>query len=100
MARGGPKRSIEMLALSVIKDLLRNGQFAWPGGWPMFFLTCNGEPISFDAVYAERRQVFLAHLRGDHRDQFALCGYEVNWEDAELRCAHTNKRIESAYRED
>jgi hypothetical protein len=89
-----------MLALSVIKDLLRNGRFALPGGYPMFFLTCDGEPISFAAVYAERRQVFLAHIRGDQRDQFALCGYDVNWEDREMVCCHTGKRIESAYAED
>jgi len=89
-----------MLALSVIKDLLRNGQYGWPGGYPMFFVTCDGETISFEAVYAERRQVFRAHIQDNRRDQWALCGYDVNWEDASMYCVHTGKRIESAYAED
>ena len=86
-----------MLALSKIKDLLRNGSYAWPGGYPMFFLACDGEALSFEAVGQEFRQIVWAHMHHDARSNWALCGYDVNWEDANLHCAHTGKRIESAY---
>ena len=86
-----------MLALSAIKDVLRSGPYAWPGGYPIYFVTCDGDALSFEAVRAEFRQVCHAHLTDNRRDGWALCGYDVNWEDGDLTCAHTGKRIESAY---
>jgi hypothetical protein len=88
-----------MLALSVIKDELREGKYAWPGGYPKFFTACDGEALSFEAVRENFREVVRAHLQRDENSDWLLCGYDVNWEDPELYCAHTNQRIESAYAE-
>lgn len=88
-----------MLALSVIKDLLRGGKYAWPGGYPMYFIAGDGEALSFEAVHAEWRQVVRALLWNTPRDQWAIVGYDVNWEDDNLHCAHTGEKIEAAYSE-
>lgn len=88
-----------MLALSVIKELLRGGQYAWPGGYPQFFVACDGAALSFKAVKKEWRNIVSAHIRHDRRDGWALCGYDVNWEDDSLYCDHTGEKIESAYGE-
>jgi len=85
------------------KDLckqLRAGCFAWPGGYPLFFVTKDGEPLSFEAVRENLRTALWA-MRGDNFDDaWAIRGVDINWEDPELYCAHSGKRIESAYAED
>ena len=81
------------------KRAIRNGKWAWPGGYPLFFITTEGEVLSFEAVRDNWRRVVRSHL---HRcsDGWQLAGVDVNWEDEELTCDHTGERIESAYRED
>ena len=77
-----------------IKQALRYGPYAWPGGYPLYFVAHDGEPLSFDAVRDNFRQV----LRG--YDGWRVIGVQVNWEDPELFCAHYGNRIESAYAEE
>jgi hypothetical protein len=86
-----------MLALSYIKDELRDGDYAWPGGYPKYFQTCSGEALSFDAVRQNYREVVRAHRTRDEDSDWSLCACEVNWDNPELYCARTNARIESAY---
>lgn len=90
-----------MLALSYIKDQLREGRFAWPGGYPKFFLCADGELLSFEAAYENFRRIAHAHMFPEYRDaQWTLVACDVNWEDGSMICAHSGKRIESAYAED
>jgi hypothetical protein len=86
-----------MMKLSEIKKALRSGQYTWPGAYPLFFVTEDGEALSFETVRKEWRQVVDAHLRRDRRCGWALAGVDVNWEDPNLFDAHTGKQIESAY---
>lgn len=83
-----------------LKTALRNGPYAWPGGCPLYFLTTDGSVLSFDAVHMEIRQVIRA-LRHPGADPWwqvdAVC---INYEEPDLYCEHTGKRIESAYAED
>jgi len=72
-----------------VKRTLKNGPYAWPGGYPLYFLTNDGACLSFDAM----RERFREEAR-------EIAGVQVNWEDATLYCDHTGKRIESAYAED
>ena len=87
--------------LREIKQALRQGPYAWPGGYPTYFITSDGAALSHDAVREQWREVVESYL-----DRLALhCGWhvtgiEVNYEDANLYCAHTGKRIPSAYAED
>lgn len=85
------------MTLLEIKQVLRNGKYAWPGGYPLYFVTSDGAALSFDAVRAEWRNVVGAHLRNDTRGGWHIAAVDTNWEDADLTCDHTGKRIEAAY---
>jgi hypothetical protein len=67
----------------------------------MYFLAADGEPLSFEAVREEWKLICEAHIdRGQYLNvQWAIVGCDINYEDPELYCAHTGKRIESAYAE-
>lgn len=80
-----------------IKQALRDGPYAWPGGYPLYFITADGEALSFDAVRAMFRTVCADTLGMSGMSQFRPVACEANWEDDELYCAHTGKRIPSAY---
>ena len=89
------------MTLAEIKGRLRAGPYAWPGGYPIFFVMVDGGVLSFKAVRAEWRQIVQAHLNPiDNHAQWRIAGCEINWEDSELYCDHTGERIESAYGED
>lgn len=78
---------------------VRNGPYAWPGGYPCFWLMSDGEACAFGVAKSERRNMLEA-LRDNDRNGWRPVALEINWEDAALFCAHTGARIESAYAED
>jgi hypothetical protein len=89
----------ELSTLLEIKQVLRGGKYVWPGGYPQYFLMSDGEAMTFEAVRQEWKQIVAAHLNSDRRSGWHIHGVDVNWEDPNLFCAHTNVRIESAYAE-
>jgi len=82
-----------------LKTQLRAGEYAWPGGYPLFFITSDGESLSFEAVRDNLRSV-IHSMRHKSNDGWRVVGCDVNWEDASLYCDHTGKRIGSAYAEE
>ena len=62
-------------------------KFAWPGGYPLYYLTKDGEEICPDCA---NREV---------DESQAVIDYGCNWEDASLFCGDCGERIESAYAE-
>ena len=82
-----------------LKEVLRNGPFAWPGGYPLYFVTEDCGVLSFDAVKSELKQIMRA-IKIRDRGGWLVIGVDVNYEDPALFCEHTNKRIPSAYAED
>ncbi len=76
-----------------LKQALRAGPYAWPGGYPLYFIADDGEPLSFAAVRENFHQVLDAMRHGNG-------AVVVNWEGGELHCAHTGERIPSAYAEE
>lgn len=78
---------------------MRNGPYAWPGGYPRYFVTHDGEALSFDAAKANRRLVLEA-IRDLDNSGWRIVGADINWEDGALYCADSGKRIPSAYGED
>ena len=82
-----------------LKTQLRSGACAWPGGYPLFFIADDGESLSFEAVRDNLRSV-IHSMRHGVNDGWRVVGCDVNWEDPSLFCAHTGKRIESAYAEE
>ena len=82
--------------ISDFRKAVRNGPYVWPGGYPLYFLTSDGEALSFNAAKQERRSILEA-IRDHDNSGWRVVAMDVNWEDGDLHCAHTGERIESAY---
>lgn len=78
---------------------LRSGPYAWPGGYPIFFLTSDGGALSFASAWMNRKIIARAIADNDHGG-WRVVASDVNWEDAELFDDDSGNRIESAYAED
>lgn len=85
------------MTLLELKQALRTGHYAWPGGYPKYFIAADGNALSFAAVYQEIKQVMRA-LRhpGTDRD-WQIIAVDVNWEDESLFCVHTGQPIPCAF---
>jgi hypothetical protein len=95
-----------MLNINSISDFrkaVRNGPYAWPGGYPLYWIMADGGACAFNVAKTERRSMLEA-LRDDATDNgpsldWLPVALEVNWEDGDLFCDHTGERIPSAYAE-
>lgn len=72
--------------------------FAWPGGYPVFYLTFDGATICPSCTNKELAQILESTL-DDARDGWNVAGAEVNWENTSMYCDHCGSRIASAYAE-
>ena len=79
-----------------LRATLRAGETTWPGCYPLYFYTSDGAALSFDSVRENLRSV-LYSIRTRNNDGWRVIGCLVNYEDGELTCEHSGKRIESAY---
>jgi hypothetical protein len=61
--------------------------WAWPGGYPLFYLDKGGNVLCPECA---NREV-------DQSQAAVAC--DVNWEDPDLHCDDCGRRIESAYAE-
>jgi hypothetical protein len=77
---------------------LESGKYAWPGGYPCFFVCADGEALSFDAA-KDNADLIRADIEANGGD-WRVVAFDVNWEDTDLYCSQTNEKIESAYGED
>ena len=84
--------------ISDFRAAMRRGQYAWPGGYPCYFITSDGAALSFKAAKECRREILQAIADRD-RSGWRVVAVDINYEDRELTCAHTNERIECAYGE-
>ncbi len=82
-----------------IKTALRNGPFAWPGGYPLYFLSHGGDVLCFGCVRSNFRSVVEHTKMGDRSASWHLGACEVHWEGSPLECAECQCEIESAYGE-
>ena len=88
--------TLHFKAAKVFLNQLKSGPYAWPGGYPMFFVTSDGAALSFAAAQSEKRAI-VSSILNDSSDGWKVEAVAINWEDAELYCDHTSERIESAY---
>lgn len=91
---------MQIETVSDFRRVYRQGKYAWPGGYPLYFITADGEPLSFEGAKDARRQIIEAIKDNDVRSGWRVCAVAVNWEDPFLLCTHTGERIESAYVEE
>jgi hypothetical protein len=90
---------MEITTISEFRAAMRSGKYAWPGGYPRYFITSDGAALSFEAAKQERRNILEALRDNATGSGWHVCAVDINWEDGTLTCDHTGKRIESAYAE-
>jgi hypothetical protein len=86
--------------ISDFRRAMRHGPYAWPGGYPCYFITADGGALSWRAAREERRLILTALRDRDSTGGWLVTGLDINWEDPALHCDHTGERIPSAYAED
>lgn len=85
-------------SLSQVKATIRAGSFAWPGGYPLFLITQDCQPLCWQCAVKEFRQIVWDHLNKCSTG-WRIIGCEINYEDDNCFCCHCSKQIESAYGE-
>ena len=80
-----------------LDGVLKNGPWTWPGGYPIYFVANDGASLS--AVNVHQARVREA-IRENADSGWRIVAADINWEDPQLYCDHTNKRIPSAYADD
>lgn len=78
---------------------LEIGPYAWPGGYPLYFVTADCGVLSWQAAIDEQALIRDAIIEG-YDPQWQVVALEINYEDNDLYCDHTGNKIESAYGED
>lgn len=86
------------MTTKMLKEHIRDGKYAWPGGYPKYFICSDGEALSYEAVLENYREVLYAVKYSDSSG-WHVVSCDVNWEDEYLYCGHTGKLIECAYGE-
>jgi hypothetical protein len=79
-----------------LRATIRNGGYAWPGGYPLVFLTADGDCISFNA--AEKQYWQCANDMRNFPSQ-RIVGCFIHWEGSPIECALSGEQIKSAYGE-
>lgn len=89
-------RHREINSLADLKATLRAGEYTSLGGHPLYFITSDGEALSFDAARECWREVVWDFMH-DASTGWRVVACQVNYEDGDLVCAHSGERIPSAY---
>jgi hypothetical protein len=84
--------------LKSIKEAIRN-KYAWPGGYPLYLVTNDGEALSINSAREIWRDIVSAHKYDGSRWN-RIAAININYEDSSLYCFHSGERIESAYSDD
>ncbi len=85
------------------KQALRAGPYAWPGGYPTYFVCDDGGSLCPACAKREARLIMRAIVdhrrfgRGGYQADWRVIGADINYEDDMLWCEHCNEQIESAY---
>jgi hypothetical protein len=87
---------MQINSVSDFRRAYRNGPYAWPGGYPLYFITSDGGALSYEAAKGCRREI-LDSIATETNDGWRVIACEINYEDGDLYCDHTNSKIESAY---
>ncbi len=90
---------MQINSISDFRRVFRNGPYAWPGGYPLYFVTDDGAALPFNAA-RENRRAIINSIAYALRDGWRIVAVYVNWEEEDLMCDHTGERIPSAYGND
>ena len=73
--------------------------FAWPGGYAKYMVCADGACLCHKCAKDNADQIVEAIVTATD-DQWRFVGADVNWEDADMYCAHCNGHIEPEYGDD
>lgn len=90
---------MQISSINQFRAAVRHGPYAWPGGYPLFFICDDGAALCCNCVKSERRNI-LESIAHNQRDGWRVVGQDINQEDPSLTCENCNKPIESAYGEE
>ncbi len=79
---------------------LADGPYAFPGGYPRYFITSDGDALSFKSAQENAGLIRDAIIADDTQSGWRVCAVAINWEDADMFCSHSGELIESAYGEE
>lgn len=63
----------------------------------VYLIMSNGEALSLVSAEKKRTESMSAIEGNDPTGGWLPVGVEINWENTELYCAHSNERIPAAY---
>jgi hypothetical protein len=90
---------MDIKTISDFRAAVRNGPFAWPGGYPLYWVMADGGACAFNVAKTERRNMLWALVNDCADPSWQPVALVINYEDSKLVCDHTGERIESAYAE-
>lgn len=86
---------MQINTITELKNILRNGPYAWPGGYEIYFYADDGELICYNCVKSNLRQIFRS-IQHKQNDGWRIIGYvtsETILEDELEICAHCGKEL-------
>lgn len=86
-------------SVSDFRRAIKQGPYAWPGGYECFFVANDGEAICYACAKKERRNI-LDSVAHNIKDGWRVVSFEcsANFDDVG-DCAHCSKSL-NAYSED
>jgi len=90
---------LTICTVSEFKATLRAGSNTWPGLYPLYFIASDGTALSYDSARKEFRNI-ASSIREKSSDGWRVVGCRINYEDNDLVCDRSGKKIESAYGEE
>ena len=87
---------MKIQTISDFRRAMRAGPYAWPGGYPVYFITADGGALSFKSARACRREILNAIADNASRSGWRIVAADIAWEGP-LFCDHSGEPIETAY---
>lgn len=85
------------MEIATLKNFIRSGGYAWPGGYQCALLMADGEVIDAQSARAEFRQLLRAMKDPHYSRDWTPVDVFIHWEGEPLVCAHSGRLIVSAY---
>ena len=91
--RGVAKHYREIDSINKLKACLRAGEYTFPGGYRLFFITGDGACLSFSAVLDNLQSIYYS-MMNDMNDGWNIIGLSsVQDCDDEVYCDHSNELL-------
>jgi len=80
-------------SINKLKSCLRAGEYTFPGGYRLFFITNDGACLSFSSVLDNLQSIYYS-MMNDINDGWKIIGLESVAEcDEEVYCDHSNELL-------